>query len=108
MPYVLDFFCKETYFYLEDVETDVENDVDTEVLTLSPSLKFCSVPAQNLIFLMFLVLLTYPTQNLIRQCRGRGKGKMQPESPDRKTYHNISLALMRQQIRKFSINGTNQ
>ena len=105
MPYVLDFFCKETYFYLEDVETDVENDVDTEVLTLSPSLKFCLVPAQNLIFLMFLVFLIFSTQNLIRQCRGRGKGKMQPESPDEKTYHdNISLAL----IRNFSINGTNQ
>ena len=28
------------HIYLEDVETDVENDVDTEVLTLSPSLKF--------------------------------------------------------------------
>ena len=26
--------------YLEDVETDVEKDVDTEVLTLSPSLTF--------------------------------------------------------------------
>ena len=82
-------FTVRKHIYLEDVETDVENDVDTEVLTLSPSLKLCSVPAQNLIFLMFLVLLTYATQNLIRQCRGRGKGKMQPESPDWKTYHDI-------------------
>ena len=41
------FFIVRKHIYLEDVETEVENDVDTEVLTLSPSLTRILLPNKH-------------------------------------------------------------